>query len=1030
MKIKTLARVGSLAVLSLLTACNSSEPFFGLLGGAKETATAGTSRYLICPGPNAQKEALIAFFDAREGDTIEFCEGQFEFDTGLIMTGKRGITLKGAGINKTYLRFENSSSQDGISINQVDGIVVSDLTIYDAPGNGLRIFRTNHVTIQRVKVGWSNSDPATPYGNYDATQESWSSNGAYAFYPVITRYVLIEDSISVGSADAGVYIGQSSDILVRRTEAYHNVAGFEFENTYRAEFVDNIAHDNVGGFLVFDLPGRVQFGEKNRVHRNKSYSNNVSNFGPRGAIIGSLPAGTGMLVLASDQLEVHDNEIYDNRTTGLALVNYGLADANEASTNYDFFSEGLHIYNNTFRDNGYDPQLPEIDRASCAGDPRLPTGLPGPPDLPIPPEIPTEENPTGNLTKPVDCLTDNPTLLPAILLVKNKGKSAHILWDGGVDRAPNKDKDGNICPIPVDRDDIALNLPNPNDTLRPEPRLDERGRPNLYQFDPIPACKYNAWKFDGAGVLKKPENGLCVEGNTFENTLMHPTGLLVDDFANAHFSTADPTDSNNQTLSDNTPPTDCPTVPLALMPLFTPVLPHFVPNPDADPRPTEAEIAAACDAVKPGEINYEAVLNYNCPRLSGYGLYVDEQDPRKGTIGRSMPFELNSILFSDYASKYRFMVLPPGSKAEYQDHAKCETLNIYDCYSQTLKFPVGTVFSKTFTFKDGSEEDVVETRLLIKRQNKAGGVYWTGFAYLWQTGADGKRYAELKIEGAEKSVAWDYDDEDPEARDTAGNRPHYTGSSANYAIPNAGACVLCHNGDDLEAGAPPIGPKPRNLNRDSDIPGIGVINQLAYMQSQGFVDLPPGPAEQLEHLPRWNVPGDARKPDGGNYAADSPEDIHKRVRAYLEVNCYHCHNGAGNAQNSGLNLNSFTEPMRTGNGICKVPIAAGQAADFGNWDIQPGDSGQSILNARLASTEAGIKMPPLARSVMHAEAVELINRWVDSVLPITDSEGKFVYVDDNDNFCGSGGGAGTLPTGLMRPLPEVPPTPAQKAPWG
>ncbi len=370
MKTKALTRIGSLVVLALLASCNSSEPYSG-----KARTHASKSTFLICPGPDAQKEALIAFFDAREGDTIEFCEGKFDFDTGLIMTGKRGITLKGAGRDKTYLRFENSNSQDGISINQVDGVVVENLTIYDAPGNGLRIFRTNHVTIRGVKVGWSNSDPATPYGNYDATQESWSTNGAYAFYPVITRYVLIEDSISVGSSDAGVYVGQSSDILVRRTEAYHNVAGFEFENTYRAEFVDNIAHDNVGGFLVFDLPGRVQFGEKNRVHRNKSLQQQHQQLRPaRRRSSAALPAGTGMLVLASDQLEVHDNEIYDNRTVGIAIVNYGLADAAEASTNYDFFPEGLHIYDNTFRDNGYDPQLPELDRASCTGDPACPPG--------------------------------------------------------------------------------------------------------------------------------------------------------------------------------------------------------------------------------------------------------------------------------------------------------------------------------------------------------------------------------------------------------------------------------------------------------------------------------------------------------------------------------------------------------------------------------------------------------------------------------------------------------------------------------
>ncbi|MGH7818482.1 MAG: parallel beta-helix domain-containing protein, partial [Candidatus Binatia bacterium] len=166
----------------------------------------------IEPGLDAQKQALIAFFDAREGDTIEFGPGQFNFDTGLVMTGKRGITIKGAGRNRTILSFASSTAQDGVSINRVDGITIQDLTIYDAPGNGLRIFRSNFVTIRGVKVAWSNADPESP--NYDATMESWAKNGSYAFYPVICRHILIEDSVSIGSSDAGVYVGQSSDILV------------------------------------------------------------------------------------------------------------------------------------------------------------------------------------------------------------------------------------------------------------------------------------------------------------------------------------------------------------------------------------------------------------------------------------------------------------------------------------------------------------------------------------------------------------------------------------------------------------------------------------------------------------------------------------------------------------------------------------------------------------------------------------------------------------------------------------------------
>ena len=948
----------------------SSEPG-GDTSGTSTAATAGAKTFRICPGDDAQKQALVAFFDAREGDTIEFCAGEFAFDSALVMTGKRGITVKGAGRDRTILSFRASSSQDGISINRVDGITVADLTIYDAPGNGLRIFRSSLVTIRGVKIGWSDADPAS--ANYDPSMKSWVKNGSYAFYPVICRHVLIEDSISVGSSDAGVYVGQSSDIVVRRTEAFHNVAGFEFENTYRAEFVDNVAHDNVGGFLVFDLPGRVQFGEKNRVHHNRTFHNNLPSFAPRGAIVGDVPSGSGILVFASDQLELHDNEITDNRTVGLAILNYGLADAKEASTRYDFYPEGIHVYGNLFRDNGLDPELPDLARDSCRGIPGLPPGLP-------------------NLAESPDCLTNNPSLVPLILRLKNAGKSAQIIWDGGVDH-PN-----DCTEVPRDRFGVPLDEPDPNDTDRPEPRVDERGRPNLDPFDPTPTCKWNAWKFDANGRLKRPQNGFCIENNRFATTHL---SLPVDDFANVHFSTADPTNPANLPLADNAMPHDCPTVAPELLAKFTPDLGSFTPNPASDPRPTDAEIAAACDAVESGKINYDAVASVDCPRLDQYGLFADPGDPRRDPNGFGVPFDLNTPLFSDYASKYRFLFLPPDDsgkpqKAGFQDHTQCDTLNVFSCLTATLEFPVGTVFAKTFSFKNGADEDVVETRLLIKRRRAAGDVFWVGLPYVWVTDGNGARHADLRIEGDTKSVRYDYDDADPEVVDAAGKRVHYSGGTDHYAVPNAGACILCHNGDDLEPGSPPIGPKVRNLNKDHEYADVGVMNQLAYLQSKALLDLPDEPSK-LEKLAKWNVPG------SGGKTAGSAADVHQRARAFLEVNCMHCHNRAGNASNSGLSLDSFQEPMDAGHGICKPPIAAGRAADFGNYDIQPGDAGVSILPHRLASVEPGIRMPPVSRSVMQKEAVELVTRWVDDVVA--------GFADPKANTCGSNG----LPIPLKLP---------------
>ena len=924
----------------------------------EETPPTPPEPVAVCPSADApnpdqamQDALLVAFFDAREGDVIEICAGTWNFTTGLILHGKRGVTIRGAGRDtsepavldqdgdptegwRTVLNFDNSGASEGINVSHSDGVTIEGLKVIDSPGNAIRVFKSRQVTIRNVWAGWSDFDPATPGYQPDAT------NGAYALYPVECEHVLIEDSVAVGSSDAGVYVGQSNDIIVRRSWAKYNVAGYEFENTYRAEFVDNIATKNTGGFLVFDLPGLRQYGEKNLVHRNKSYDNNVPNFAPIGNIVGEVPKGTGMLVLSSDQLEIFDNEIYDNDTMGIAVVNFQLVNKNEKDFKFDFFPEGVEIRDNIFRDNGGDPQQPDQERGDGS-------------------------------------------FLPFIIAAKNNGRSAHIVWDGGFDGRPpdpsptasNAGPDTD-CAMPLDADGIPLDQPNPNETGRLEPRLDERGRPNYSRNDdvarrisnPDQPCRYNAWKFNpGEDVPARPANYLCLSGNQFENTTPQTQG--VAEFLNANFFDASSEDVIAQQLlipaSTDKAPHAC-DLPARLPPTLD--LP-FVPDPDsADARPTDEEVAAACEApMADGEINWDALLNYNCPQLAHYNLFADPADPTGASHGRSLPFELNTILFSDYASKDRYVFLPPGANARYQSRATTGS------FRETFDFPVGTVLVKSFSFKHegNGTEDIVETRLLIKRQ-KSSGVEWVGLPYVW-TGEAGSRTAELKLAGSESAHDYDYADPDPEVS------ARYTGSVARYQVPAALNCITCHGGDDREAGAAPLGLKARYLNRDLDYGGsIGVVNQIQQWGIAGLLDNVPANIASIERTPRWNVPGDSGQ------TADSAADKHARVRAYLEVNCMHCHNGNGAGSNSGLNLDAYRD-VDVRYGVCKKPIAAGSGSGGFQFDIVPGDAVESILHFRLRSAKAGERMPPLARTVVHGEAVDLLTDWVDNVLLALDA---------------------------------------------
>ncbi|HXG28807.1 MAG TPA: hypothetical protein VNJ47_08155, partial [Nevskiales bacterium] len=156
-------------------------------------------------------------------------------------------------------------------------------------------------------------------------------------------------------------------------------------------------------------------------------------------------------------------------------------------------------------------------------------------------------------------------------------------------------------------------------------------------------------------------------------------------------------------------------------------------------------------------------------------------------------------------------------------------------------------------------------------------------------------------------------------------------------------------------------------------------NQLRHLADLGLLEGLPANQAEVERHPRWNVPGD------GGLAPGSPEDVHQRVRAYLEVNCMHCHHPNGNASNSGLFLDSF-RTVNVQYGICKEPVAAGRGSGNRAYDIVPGSAADSILNFRVNSAEAGIRMPPLARSVVHGEAAALLMQWVDEVLPTPDTE--------------------------------------------
>ena len=296
----------------------------------------------LAPGDDLEQRAQQALIEATPGTIIEFPAGTYDF-VGELSVSVPNITIRGQGMNETELNFANQTSGGQGIYATGDYFTIEDIAVVETPGDGIKAKGINGVTIRRVRVGW----------------ESFAdeNNGAYGLYPVQTTNVLIEDSEVYGASDAGVYVGQSRKIIVRRNFVHKNVAGIEIENSTVADVYENETTENTGGILVFDLPNlEIKGGERTRVFNNSIYNNNTINFAPEGNIVGQVPAGTGIMIMANDDIEVFDNDIRDHKTVGIAIVSYYIAQKSINDPEYDPVPEKIYMHDNTFTNNSTDPQ--------------------------------------------------------------------------------------------------------------------------------------------------------------------------------------------------------------------------------------------------------------------------------------------------------------------------------------------------------------------------------------------------------------------------------------------------------------------------------------------------------------------------------------------------------------------------------------------------------------------------------------------------------------------------------------------------
>ena len=256
-----------------------------------------------------QKHLQEQLIQAKSGDVIDLPEGKFHLDRTLSLTADH-VTIRGKGMNKTILSFAGQKEGASGLLVKANGFTAEDFAIEDTAGDGLTVQGVSDVIIRRVRVEW--------------TRGPNPGNGPYAIYPTECKNVLVEDSVAKGAADAGFYIGQSDNVVMRRNDSEYNVDGYEVENAQHVDVYDNVAAHNAGGIGVFNLPDLPkQGGQHVRVFRNQVFENNTPNFAPKSlGPIYFLPTGTGVYIMAIHDVEEFQNKIRDNNTTNVFLMAY------------------------------------------------------------------------------------------------------------------------------------------------------------------------------------------------------------------------------------------------------------------------------------------------------------------------------------------------------------------------------------------------------------------------------------------------------------------------------------------------------------------------------------------------------------------------------------------------------------------------------------------------------------------------------------------------------------------------------------
>jgi len=294
-----------------------------------ESGIAAHAPTIVRMGPN---ETLQQAIDrSGPGDTIEVPYGIYHEAVVLDWSDVRLIGIPNDKGEWPVLDGEGTRS-DGV-IASGNNFEMANFTVKNYTSNGVLVEGSTSVYLHDLYI---------------------ENTGVYGVYPVRCTDVVMERIEATLMNDAAIYAGKSENVIIRDTLTYGNVIGIELENTVNGEIYDNVAHDNTVGIFVDllpQLPSKVSLYTK--VYNNTAENNNGENFAKPGSSPALIPPGTGILILAADEVEIYNNLIKGNKTGGLAVFNLTIGFAtNEIDVGPN--PEHVFAHDNIYENNGYD----------------------------------------------------------------------------------------------------------------------------------------------------------------------------------------------------------------------------------------------------------------------------------------------------------------------------------------------------------------------------------------------------------------------------------------------------------------------------------------------------------------------------------------------------------------------------------------------------------------------------------------------------------------------------------------------------